>query len=139
MPGIARLVDGTLVVVFEGFWASGKWGHFSVQMRRSFDGGATWNKGEVIFSAGANNAGAPQVAVSPSDGRVVVSFMTDEDAPDKWPADASSKFIYSAPNAGKGFTFDSANKKTVCGGPGCMWPGVFNSGGATWYEYEHGG
>lgn len=57
MPGIARLADGSLMLVFEGFWATGKWGHFSVQARRSKDEGATWDSGAVIYSAGTHNAG----------------------------------------------------------------------------------
>lgn len=62
MPGIARLKDGSLVVVFEGFWANG-WGHFSVQARRSYDDGESWSSGQVIYKTNTSrNAGAPQIA-----------------------------------------------------------------------------
>jgi hypothetical protein len=142
MPGITRLADGSLACVFEGFWASDKWGHFSVQMRRSFDNGKTWNEGEVIYAAaGERNAGAPQVSVSPTDGTVFVSFMTDEDGTaGSWPIDASAKALFSSAHAGAGgtpVTFLPRQRLSVCTGPKCMWPGVFNSGNFTWLGYEH--
>ena len=62
MPGITRLSDGSLLMVFEGFWdffahnATEKH-HFSVQARRSRNEGQTWSEGEVIFTPpeGANS------------------------------------------------------------------------------------
>lgn len=129
MPGIARLIDGSLLLVFEGFWAHGP-GHFSVQSRRSRDNGLTWDDGRVIYATTdrSRNAGAPQTAVQPS-GRVVVSFMTNEDVPrpSSWPDDAWAKVIVSN-NTGSGgdeVIFPAAGKRVVCTGPACLWPGLF--------------
>lgn len=75
MPGIARLADDSLLVVFEGFWDyfahnMTERRHFSVQARRSFDQGQSWSEGQVIFTPPKGskgvNAGAPQVIASPS-------------------------------------------------------------------------
>ena len=74
MPGITRLADNSLLMVFEGFWDyfahnTTERHHFSVQARRSHDDGASWSEGEVIFTPKGSkgiNAGAPQVIASPS-------------------------------------------------------------------------
>ena len=61
MPGVAQLSpynNVTLMVVFEGFWGSGRWGDFSVQERTSFDGGTSWSKGRVIYYHEGRKAGA---------------------------------------------------------------------------------
>eukprot|EP01043_Picozoa_sp_COSAG02_P025704 COSAG02_NODE_1453_length_12551_cov_2.557420_11_plen_351_part_00 len=52
MPGITRLRDGSLLMVFEGFWDyfahnTTERHHFSVQARRSFDEGNTWSEGAL--------------------------------------------------------------------------------------------
>ena len=54
MPGITRLRDGSLLMVFEGFWDffannQTERHHFSVQARRSFDDGTTWSAGGPAF------------------------------------------------------------------------------------------
>lgn len=146
MPGIARLVDNSLLVVFEGFWAHG-WGHFSIQCRRSFDDGKTWNAGRVLYSALKHsnqtaNAGAPQVAVDPGTGTVWVSFMTDEDAAQiSWPGDAASKVIAARDTGRNGarLEFVAADRKLLAAGPGAMWPGLFTAKGATWAVWGRGG
>lgn len=141
MPGIARLRDGSLFLVFEGFWAHGR-GHFSVQGRRSYDGGATWDAGRVIYntSSARTNAGAPQVAVF-IDGRVAVSFMTDEDTASRsWPTDAWAKVMISNNTGidGEQLWFPETSKQLVCTGPHCMWPGLFGQD-PVYVTYEHNG
>jgi hypothetical protein len=54
MPGITRLRDGSLLMVFEGFWDyfahnQTERHHFSVQARRSFDEGSTWSEGAATI------------------------------------------------------------------------------------------
>jgi hypothetical protein len=54
MPGITRLRDDSLLMVFEGFWDyfahnQTERHHFSVQARRSFDEGSTWSEGAYSF------------------------------------------------------------------------------------------
>ena len=75
MPGITRLADDSLLMVFEGFWDyfahnTTERHHFSVQARRSHDDGASWSDGQVVFTPPEGskgiNAGAPQVIASPS-------------------------------------------------------------------------
>ena len=78
MPGIAALPDGSLLAVFEGFW-TGVWGAFTVNSVRSFDAGATWAQGLIVYApprGSGQNAGSPQVAVCAVGGVVRVVFMT---------------------------------------------------------------
>jgi hypothetical protein len=110
MPGLARLQNGSLIVVgswlyralvspshtselilsfhqvFEGFWEL--WGDFSVSYALSHDLGRTWiNRQRIYDPPGASMAGAPQVAVDAS-GRVYASCMTnDMDGPNYPPWD----------------------------------------------------
>lgn len=126
MPGLARLPDNSIVVVFEGFWAHGP-GRFSVQMRRSRDDGVTWDSGKVIFSTAtpASNAGAPQVTVA--NGTVWVSFMCDEDispAQRSWPGDAATKVMYTRATPSELDFADGRDRMTVGVGPGALWPGL---------------
>ena len=102
MPGITRLGDGSLLLVFEGHWdfffhnRTESRRHFSVQARQSQNEGATWSDGGVIFSppdgSKGINAGAPQVIASAGEsGEFFVSFMTDEElgtVPGNWVSNA---------------------------------------------------
>jgi hypothetical protein len=136
MPGIVTLVDGSLLVVYE----QGIKGHFSVHTRRSFDQGKSWSEQNTIYSV-AHNAGATQLAIDPRSHKVVVSFMTDEDAPSKWPGDASVKYLVST-NTGAArapLTFNPASRTTACTGPDCMWAGLVVASDAVWVSYGHSG
>jgi hypothetical protein len=137
MPGIATLVDGSLLVVYE----QGVAGHFSVHTRRSFDQGKSWSSQETVYAGQGHNAGAPQLAVEPKSKNVIVSFMTDEDTPSKWPSDASVKYLVSN-NTGASeapLVFDPSSRKVACSGPNCMWSGLLNAADATWVSYGRGG
>ena len=93
MPGITRLCDGSLLLVFEGFWDffahnRTERHHFSVQARQSRDEGQSWSEGQVIFTppkgAKGVNAGSPQVISAGGGGggtggcAFFVSFLSDE-------------------------------------------------------------
>jgi hypothetical protein len=161
MPGITRLADGSLLVVFEGFWEwdahnSTQQHHFSVQARRSFTNGASWTGGEVIFSppktAKGINAGAPQVVTSPSTGEVFVSFMTDEDVgtdPGPWIPNAQVKVMRGGlkPGGGAGpggrwqeLEFDVASRFLVSpAAVPTMWAGLNVFDNQSWVLYGHAG
>eukprot|EP00039_Didymoeca_costata_P021063 m.343291 g.343291 ORF g.343291 m.343291 type:complete len:341 (-) comp22649_c0_seq1:3-1025(-) len=127
MPGIARVSDTTLIVVFEGFWAYGH-GHFSVQARRSFDDGRTWTQGAVIFSDAKRNAGSPQVAIC-ENSLPVVTFMFQESNSHKWPMDAGVALMFGYNNASQGqpLQFNQTSLKEIAIGPGVQWPSLFNT------------
>jgi len=94
MPTVTTLNDGSLLAVFEGWWA-GTRGKFTVNSRRSFDQGRTWTQPQVIHqSPGSHNSGAPW-ATKILNGSLVVAFMTDEDWTGglNWPAYASIKVL----------------------------------------------
>ena len=91
-----------------------------------------WNK---------HNAGAPQLALDPVSRKAVVSFMTDEDTPSKWPGDASVKYLISN-NTGASrapLIFEPTRRMTACAGPNCMWSGLLVAADAAWISYGHGG
>jgi hypothetical protein len=96
MPGVVALPDGSLLVLFEGFW-SGVWGAYTVNSARSFDGGGTWVQRRVVHAPPAPaqaNAGSPQAAACP--GKACAVFMTDEGgAPGgaQWPAGAHAGLL----------------------------------------------
>jgi len=116
MLGVAEL-DGRLYMVFE----SQPTGHFMIFM---VEDGATWENRRIIVdptcSAAAGktcHAGAPQIANV--GGRLVVSFMTDEDGPyGSWPSGASAKMIVSVDKA------RSWSAPTTVAPSGSMWPGL---------------
>jgi hypothetical protein len=98
MPGVAALPDGSLLLVFEGFW-SGVWGAFTVNSARSFDGGATWAQRRVVHAPPvpwAANAGSPQVAWCRARGAACAVFMSSEGggaAGGSWPAGAHAGLL----------------------------------------------
>ena len=165
MPGIARLEDGSLLLVFEGFW---QWNahrqtrhHFSVQARRSWDAGRTWSAGEVIFSPPSGrkgiNAGAPQVLTNEKTGDIFVSFMTDEDVGTNvgkggWVRNAEVKVMRGQLTSGAGDEEDAAagvaGRKAVefdvdgrfkVGNRTSLWAGLCRFANASWALYGHGG
>jgi len=122
MPSVAVLSDGSLLVACEGFWA-GTWGKFTVNSRRSHDGGNTWGSPEVIHaSPGSKNSGAPWVAALPNN-KVVAVFMTDEDwtGAQNWPDHASVKAMVGTV---QGDNIAWGDLQTV-NGPASWWPSVY--------------
>jgi len=122
MPSVTYLSDGSLLAVFEGFWA-GTWGKFTVNSRRSFDAGRTWDDAQVIHISPSNkNSGAPW-ATTLADGRTIVIFMTDEDQPGapNWPNDASVKILVGTVQGNK---MSWGELQTVAGKPS-LWPSSY--------------
>jgi hypothetical protein len=82
MPGVARLTDGTLFVVFEASDAPPS--RFVIRSVRSTDNGKTWSeRRELVYRpknpiASRWAAGAPSVVLA-RPGQLLVSFQTDED------------------------------------------------------------
>ena len=96
MPGVARLNDGTLVTVFESFRQDDR-GPFVIRATTSTDDGATWGNRQAVYvpEAADRHAGAPAL-VTLADGRLLVSFMTDEEGPGgDWPNGAAAKVLIS--------------------------------------------
>ncbi len=156
MPGITRLADDSLLVVFEGFWAwdlanttrPGAQRHFSVQMRRSLDDGETWSPGRVIFTPPAGsagvNAGAPQVTADPNTGDIFVSFMTDEDVgtvpTGNWVRNAECKVMRGRLVAGgRDVAFDVAGRTLLGQQRPCLWPGLAHLDGRSYAMYGTAG
>jgi len=123
MPTVTTLNDGSLLAVFEGWWA-GTRGKFTVNSRRSFDQGRTWTQPQVIHqSPGSHNSGAPW-ATKIENGSLVVAFMTDEDWTGglNWPAYASIKVLTGNPGSGG----VSWNDLQVVAPPSDYWPSVYS-------------
>jgi len=96
MPAVATLQDGSLVAIFESFRAPGV-PKFVVRTVRSDDDGLSWDRRADVYVPGdsSRNAGSPYV-IALDDGRLVASFMTDEDATSTdWPNAASAKLLVS--------------------------------------------
>ena len=82
--------------------------------------------------------------MSGSSGRVVVSFMTDEDGKHAlgWPGDAAVKTMFSInTGAHANLVFNTSNRQLMAGGPGAMWPSVFSAGddGHVWLAFGRNG
>jgi len=123
MPTVTTLNDGSLLAVFEGFW-SGTWGKFTVNIRRSFDQGRTWEQPQIIHqSPQSHNSGAPW-ATKLSNGLVVVTFMTDEDwtGSQNWPQYASIKLLIGNPGSG-GITWSDLQ---LIASPSSFWPSIYS-------------
>jgi hypothetical protein len=125
MPGVAALGDGSLVAVFEAFRQPGVNNRFVVRAVQSTDGGLTWGNRHLVFAPADPNrhAGAPQIATL-ADGRLVVSFMTDDgEATTAWPGGAATRVILSSgvPTAG---TLAWATETITVAPPASYWPGL---------------
>lgn len=82
MPGVIRLADGTLFAVFEAQDVSPF--RFVIRAVRSKDDGRTWSATRELVYKPGHRVDAPWAAGAPSvvqlrDGRILVSFQTDED------------------------------------------------------------
>lgn len=138
MPGVARLDDGTLVAVFEGF--RGAWGSFSVSAAASSDGGATWpESARAVVHApppgSGRNAGSPQIARCPASSDLLCFvYMTDEPraggAEDVWPAGASIASLC-ARWTGALNTSSSAPAVVATVTPTAFWPSLLATSAAT--------
>ena len=82
MPGVVALSNRELLAVFEAQDVAGA--RFAIRSVRSTDGGATWSAERALVHAPRNDADEPWAAGAPCivrsrDGRLIVSFQTDED------------------------------------------------------------
>lgn len=140
MPGITHLCDGSLLLVFEGFWDhfahNGSRHHFSVSARRSTDGGHSWSAGEVVFAPGAGakgiNAGSPQVIASSANPcNFFVSFLSDEHigtASGHWVANAEAEVLSGCllrdHSNGASYLLFNVSSRFVAGPQVSLWPGL---------------
>jgi hypothetical protein len=71
IPSLIQAPDGTILAICEGRKnSSSDTGDIDTVLRRSFDGGITWQPLEVIWNDGANTCGNPTVLLDESNGRV---------------------------------------------------------------------
>ena len=82
IPAVALTSDGTLLAFAEGRKYSGSdTGNIDLVLRRSTDGGQTWNPMQVIWDDGDNTCGNPAPVVDPETGRIHL-LMTWNDGDD---------------------------------------------------------
>jgi len=95
MPGVSLLSDGSLLLVFEGFW-TGVWGAFTVNSARSFDSSASWVQQQVVHAPRLSaNAGSPQLVFCGVSEKVCTVFMSNENEPSGqiWPSGAHAGLL----------------------------------------------
>ena len=132
MPGLALLSDGSLFLVFEGFWGTAGWGHYTVNSMRSFDHGETWGQPGIVHApanSSLSNAGSPQVAQCRVSGDITVVFMSSEKAFSSyaWPDGAHIGTVtthLSGDNASSPLVFP-AMAGTVTTPTTIYWPSLF--------------
>jgi hypothetical protein len=129
MPGVTALADGSLLAVFESQRQPGVNNNFVVRGVQSADDGRTWTNRHIIFAPkdATRNAGAPQVTTL-RDGRVVVSFMTNDGVTTaaRWPGGADTRIVVADRAAFRGMAY--APRTTTVARAASYWPG-FVSGG----------
>jgi hypothetical protein len=153
MPGVAVGPDGSLVLVFEGFW-SGQWGHFTVNSVRSFDGGVTWVQPQIVHapSLTATCNGVPCCAGSPQIGQcgssVAVVYMSNEDHPGggqpvPWPGGAGVGLItasFSSTNVSAPLEWAASPPSfPPLLSPSALWPSIFTDGPYLRLAYQTNG
>ena len=73
IPAVVLTSDGTLLAFAEGRKYSGSdTGNIDLVLRRSTDGGQTWNPMQVIWDDGDNTCGNPAPVVDPETGRILL-------------------------------------------------------------------
>lgn len=76
IPALIEAPDGTLLAFAEGRKnSSSDTGNIDLVLRRSFDGGNTWQSLQVVWSDDANTCGNPVPVIDSSNGRIWL-FMT---------------------------------------------------------------
>ncbi|HBG28542.1 MAG: hypothetical protein A2Y10_19865 [Planctomycetes bacterium GWF2_41_51] len=76
IPALIQAPDGTILAFAEGRKNSGSdTGNIDLVLRRSFDGGNTWQSLQIIWDDGGNTCGNPTPVVDESNGRIWL-FMT---------------------------------------------------------------
>lgn len=128
MPSVVKLKDGSLVAVFESFRAP-RTAKFVIRTVQSNDGGLTWSRRQDLYvpANATKNAGAPFLTTL-SDGRLVASFMTDEDsASQNWPNHAAVKILGTrgVPTFAS-LSWDRATLETATPAP-AYWPALFTT------------
>jgi hypothetical protein len=129
MPGVTALPDGSLVAVFESARQPGVNNNFVVRGVQSSDDGKTWTNRHIIFAPknAARHAGAPQVT-SLRDGRVVVSFMTNDgvNTTAAWPGGAETRIVVSKTAAFRSVAWEPTT--TTVAAAASYWPGLVIGG-----------
>ncbi|MBQ3869526.1 MAG: exo-alpha-sialidase [Clostridia bacterium] len=134
MPVVCKTSDGGYVCVIESS-AERYVGHpFVLKMLYSEDGGR-WGEPVTVYTpkTKGSKAAAPGVVCLP-DGRLVISFQTDEDATVKGDGTSVMKFIVSDGTAARGLTSGSfTSAENIFGTPdgeSSVWTGIYYENGA---------
>ncbi|MCA9698346.1 MAG: exo-alpha-sialidase, partial [Myxococcales bacterium] len=141
MPSATVMADGNLLVVFESFRNPGD-SHFVIRSVESTDGGLGWSDQQDVYVPvdPMANAGAPCVTTL-ADGRLLVSFMTDEDSlAHDWPGHASVKLMVSDGVPGAGTLSWHELGVTIAAPADAFWPAVLGlEDGGFLVTYDRGG
>lgn len=131
MPVWMRLEDGSYLMAIEATTQSGKGHPFVISLLRSEDG-RNWSEPETVYTAygDGSKAAAPGLCQL-ADGRIVLTFQTDEDSAEKGDGNSVAKFIVLTPE----LTPISASV-TVFGGKYAgvtIWGVVYSDGSTVYY------
>ena len=131
MPVWTRLDDGSCLMAIEATTQSSKGHPFVISLLRSADG-RHWSEPETVYipHGEGSKAGAPGLCQL-ADGRIVLTFQTDEDSDEKGDAHSVSKFLVLSPDLSR-----ADAPVTVFGGKYAgvtTWGGVYSNGQTVYY------
>ena len=131
MPVWTRLADGSYLMAIEATTQSSKGHPFVISLLKSADG-RHWSEPETVYVAhgDSSKAAAPGLCQL-DDGRIVVTFQTDEDSTEKGDGKSVAKFIVLSPDLSH-----ADAPVTVFGGKYAgvtTWGGVWSDGQTVYY------
>lgn len=131
MPVWLRLADGSYLMAIEATTQSGKGHPFVIRLLKSADG-RHWSEPETVYIADGDGskAAAPGLCQL-DDGRIVLTFQTDEDSAEKGDGYSEAKFIVLSPDLSR-----TDAPVTIFGGKYAgvtTWGGVYSDGQTVYY------
>jgi len=120
IPSLLAAADGTLLAFCEGRQDGGDHASNRIVLKRSHDGGRTWEPARVIAAAGADSLNDPSAALDRRTGRLVLhyarfaaGFHTDKAVPGYDHPRASANYVIVSDDAGASWSAPSEVTRQV--------------------------